>query len=219
MEPAAGMMRGKGARLVSGLASLALHALAAAGVLVAAGMEPPSVRRDPVRLTVVTLTPTAPPPAPPEKSEAPVRVGGEPRLAAPPEPQRLPAPVATGAPAPGAGQALPLVAAVEDRPAALPPPPVTASSTATELATYQQALWRHIAARRPRGPGLSGETTIRFRIAPTGALLSAEIATSSGSANLDRIALRGLHLASPMPAPPASLGPERLVFTVPVRFH
>ena len=219
MESAADTGQGRGARLVSGLASLALHALAAAGVLVAAGMEPPSVRHDPARLTVVTLTPPAPPPAPPVRSEAPARAGGEPRLAAPPEPQRLPAPVAASAPAPGAGQALLLVAAAEVHPAAPPPPPAAAPSTAGELATYQQVLWRHIAARRPRGSGLSGETTVRFRLAPSGALLAAEIAVSSGSANLDRIALRSLRLASPMPAPPTSLPPERLVFTLPVRFH
>ncbi len=210
------------ARLVSGLASLALHALAAAGVLAVSGMEPPSAPHGPARLTVVTLKAEAHPPAPRPRGKAQSRAGGEPRPAAPPTLSREPRPLLAA----GSAPALPEVPVVEVQKAvqSAPPPPSSPPPARQEraddgFAAYRHALWRHIAARRPQGGGLSGETTVRFRLSPNGALLSAEIAGSSGSANLDRIALRTLRLASPMPAPPAGVAAERLAFTLPVRFH
>ena len=223
MRLAASAQQDGKARLVSGLASLALHALAAAGVLAMSGMEPPSVPHGPARLTVVTLKAEAHPPAPRPRVTAQSRAGGEPRPAAPPTLAREPRPLLAA----GLASALPEPPAAEPRQAAPsappppPPPPVQARQDRADdgFAAYRQALWRHIAGRRPQGGGLSGETTVRFRLSPNGALLSAEIAGSSGSANLDRIALRTLRLASPMPAPPAGVAAERLVFTLPVRFH
>ena len=220
---AAGAEQGGGARLVSGLASLALHALAAAGVLAVSGVEPPPVRHGPARLTVVTLKAEAHPPVPRPAAAPRQRAGGEPRPAAPPILAQVPRPVLAA----GLAPALPEAPAAEPRQAAPsappppPPPPVQARQEQADqaFAAYQQALWRHIAARRPQGGGLSGEVTVRFRLSPSGALLGAEIVGSSGSANLDRIALRTLRLASPMPAPPAGMAAERLVFTLPVRFH
>jgi hypothetical protein len=79
MGSAAGTGQGGKARLVSGLASLALHALAAAGVLAVSGMEPPSVPHGPARLTVVTLKAEARPPAPEPEETVHPRAGGEPR--------------------------------------------------------------------------------------------------------------------------------------------
>lgn len=218
---AAGTGRDGGTRLVSGLASLALHALAAAGVLAVSGVEPPSAPHGPARLTVVTLKAEARSPAPRPQATIRSRAGGEPRPAAPPIIPVMQRPALAGAAAvagPAAPAAQPRAEVVP--PAPPPPPPIVRGEQADEaFVAYQQALWRHIAARRPRGAGLSGEATVRFRLSPSGALLSAEIAGSSGSANLDRIALRTLRLASPMPAPPAGVSAERLTFTLPVRFH
>lgn len=218
MGSAAGTGQGGKARLVSGLASLALHALAAAGVLAVSGMEPPSVPHGPARLTVVTLKAEARPPAPEPEETVHPRAGGEPRPAAPPILAQAPEQSFAAGPAPALPEAP--VAQVRQAPALPPPPPPVRQERAEDgFAAYQQQLWRHIAARRPQGAGLSGEVTVRFSLSPAGALLSAEIAGSSGSANLDRIALRTLRLASPMPAPPQGVASERLVFTLPVRFH
>lgn len=218
MGSAAGTGQGGKARLVSGLASLALHALAAAGVLAVSGMEPPSVPHGPARLTVVTLKAEARPPAPEPEETVHPRAGGEPRPAAPPILAQAPEQSFAAGPAPALPEAP--VAQVRQAPALPPPPPPVRQERAEDgFAAYQQQLWRHIAARRPLGAGLSGEATVRFRLSPAGALLSAEIVGSSGSANLDRIALRTLRLASPMPAPPQGVASERLVFTLPVRFH
>ena len=218
MGSAAGTGQGGKARLVSGLASLALHALAAAGVLAVSGVEPPSVPHGPARLTVVTLKAEARPPAPEPEETVHPRAGGEPRPAAPPILAQAPEQSFAAGPAPALPEAP--VAQVRQAPALPPPPPPVRQERAEDgFAAYQQQLWRHIAALRPQGAGLSGEATVRFRLSPAGALLSAEIAGSSGSANLDRIALRTLRLASPMPAPPQGVASERLVFTLPVRFH
>ena len=218
MGSAAGTGQGGKARLVSGLASLALHALAAAGVLAVSGMEPPSVPHGPARLTVVTLKAEARPPAPEPEETVHPRAGSEPRPAAPPILAQAPEQSFAAGPAPALPEAP--VAQVRQAPALPPPPPPVRQERAEDgFAAYQQQLWRHIAARRPQGAGLSGEVTVRFSLSPAGALLSAEIAGSSGSANLDRIALRTLRLASPMPAPPQGVASERLVFTLPVRFH
>lgn len=216
---AAGVGQGGRARLVSGLASLALHALAAAGVLAVSGVEPPSAPHGPARLTVVTLKAEARSPAPRPQATIRSRAGGEPRPAAPPIIPVMQRPALAGAAA-VAGPAAPAAQPRAEVVPPAPPPPIVRGEQADEaFAAYQQALWRHIAARRPRGAGLSGEATVRFRLSPSGALLSAEIAGSSGSANLDRIALRTLRLASPMPAPPVGVSAERLTFTLPVRFH
>ncbi|HQE00619.1 MAG TPA: TonB family protein [Novosphingobium sp.] len=218
MGSAAGTAQGGRARLISGLASLALHALAAAGVLAVSGVEPPSIPHGPARLTVVTLKAEARPPAPEPEETVHPRAGGEPRPAAPPILAQAPEQSFAAGPAPALPEAP--VAQVRQAPALPPPPPPVRQERAEDgFAAYQQQLWRHIAARRPQGAGLSGEATVRFRLSPAGALLSAEIAGSSGSANLDRIALRTLRLASPMPAPPQGVASERLVFTLPVRFH
>ncbi|HPZ48089.1 MAG TPA: TonB family protein [Novosphingobium sp.] len=219
MGSAAGTAQGGRARLISGLASLALHALAAAGVLAVSGVEPPSIPHGPARLTVVTLKAEARPPAPEPEETVHPRAGGEPRPAAPPILAQAPEQSFAAGPAPALPEAP--VAQVRQAPALPPPPPPAVRQERAEdgFAAYQQQLWRHIAARRPQGAGLSGEATVRFRLSPAGALLSAEIAGSSGSANLDRIALRTLRLASPMPAPPQGVASERLVFTLPVRFH
>ena len=225
MESVAGAGQGGRARLVSGLASLALHALAAAGVLAVSGVEPPSIPHGPARLTVVTLKAEAHPPAPKAPGAVQSRAGGEPRPVRPPTLPIMPRPALAGAAA-SAQPAAPAPAPAPRAEAALPalpppPPPPTARREQSDdaFAAYRQTLWRHIAARAPRGTQPGGEATVRFRLSPSGALLSAEIAGSSGSANLARIALRTLRLASPLPAPPAGVSADRLVFTLPVRFH
>lgn len=66
---------------------------------------------------------------------------------------------------------------------------------------------------------MSGITVLRFRLSPQGALLSAEVATSSGNLNLDKIALRTVRQAIPMPPPPDGATGDQLVFTVAVEFN
>lgn len=64
----------------------------------------------------------------------------------------------------------------------------------------------------------SGTVVVRFTVAPTGELLSREVAASSGSPLLDEAAVRSLERAAPFPPMPsgASIGP--LVVSVPFRY-
>ena len=66
---------------------------------------------------------------------------------------------------------------------------------------------------------MSGSAVIKFRINSDGVLLEADIVQSSGNLNLDRIALRTIRQATPLPKPPASLLNNDLVFTIPINFH
>lgn len=67
---------------------------------------------------------------------------------------------------------------------------------------YAAMLWQRIAARRPEGLHLPGTAVVLFTLDGTGRLTAIDVRQSSGSALLDRIALRTVHRAAPFPAPP-----------------
>ncbi len=70
------------------------------------------------------------------------------------------------------------------------------------VANYPGQVVRQITRlRRPRAPD-RGAVTVAFSISRSGALASASIARSSGSAALDRVALDHIRRAAPFPAPP-----------------
>lgn len=111
-------------------------------------------------------------------------------------------------------------------PAPLPPvavtPPETerpAAADASTLRTYAARLWAHIAARRPPGLRLEGTTTVAFTVTPEGATENVSIARPSGNAMLDRLAVRTVRLAAPLPAPPTALDDGQLRFTIPFSFR
>jgi len=218
---------GRGSRTRHGAAlagSLLLNLLLLAGV-VAAMRGPdflPSGNRP--ALVSISIAPkpqkTTPPPSntPPtdKPSLAPTR----------PAPQDNPAPLPTaprGAPpANTAAITLPdpkpaLVPAAA--PTMAPPPPNRPAPGADRLDAYRQQLWHRILAARPRRASGTGTVTIRFRIDRKGALVSTEVAGSSGQFLLDRLALQAVRKAAPFPAPPAEMDDAGLTFTVPVAFH
>lgn len=68
---------------------------------------------------------------------------------------------------------------------------------------YPGRVNRHIAKRGRPSVGVKGRAVIRFTISANGRLASASVARSSGSAKLDRAALRLVRRAAPFPRPPA----------------
>ncbi len=72
--------------------------------------------------------------------------------------------------------------------------------------------------RFPKGSREQGTVGVRFSIDPSGQVLSASIARSSGSPELDSAAIDMVRRASPVPAPPPEIARARMNLTVPVRF-
>lgn len=87
------------------------------------------------------------------------------------------------------------------------------------MAAYAAQLRHLILARRPPRTGGGGETVIAFRLDRSGALVESTVATGSGSVRLDRLALRMVRQAAPFPAPDPAIAGDRLLFTLPIRFH
>lgn len=67
---------------------------------------------------------------------------------------------------------------------------------------YAAMLWQRIATRRPDGLHLPGTALILFTLDGAGRLTAIAVRQSSGSALLDRIAMRTVRQAAPFPAPP-----------------
>lgn len=103
--------------------------------------------------------------------------------------------------------------------AAPAPDPAPSVSSAALRDRYADLLWRHIAARRPQGIRLSGEAELVFTVDRSGAVSEIAIGRSSGNAMLDRLALRTVQRAAPMPAPPEALGKGPFRFTIAVTFE
>jgi protein TonB len=87
-------------------------------------------------------------------------------------------------------------------------------------ASWQSLLMGHLERhkRYPSGAqsrGEGGVAYVRFSIDERGNVLSASLARSAGSAELDREVIALVHRASPVPAPPAG---ARRSITAPVRF-
>lgn len=212
------MDEGGRVRIGSALAALALHVLAFAAAIAigSSGAAPGKSKTD--HLTVIALEP-------PRPSQPAVR----PRSVAAPtqsEPSPMPKTVLQ-VPPPGLVTRGPAAAVAEAKAlpppaaeaAAPPPPPRSAPPSPTALGGYTRTLWQHIAAHRPRGIRMSGTTVVRFRLSPQGTLISAEVAASSGNLNLDKIALRTVRQAIPMPPPPDGATGDQLIFTVAVEFN
>lgn len=205
-------------RLGAALAALGLHVLALAAALMLGALPAGKGNRDTGHLTVIALEPprsaaTRQAPArgaPARQAVAPAAAPAETAVSSP----RQPAPVqAAGLPSKPAIPAAPT--SIE----AAPPQREVRDAGKAAAAAYASRLWQHIAARRPHGTQLRGTVVVRFRLSPAGSLLDAGIASSSGNLNLDRIALRCLRQAAPMPPPPDGLTGDQLVFTVPVEFR
>jgi len=197
-----------GTRITAILVSATLH-LAAAALVIGGGAETPPAT--PRHTTAITLLPplaepeeAAPTPAPPSQTLPPERS----KVAPPAEPQVVGAAVPAVLP-PAPSMVPPIVQTT-------PPPP---SNDDALRADYARQLWQWIAARRPQGLRLDGEAVVTFRVARDGRLSDIELARSSGSKPLDRLALRTVRLSAPVPAPPEALPDDALRFTLTFHFR
>jgi len=82
--------------------------------------------------------------------------------------------------------------------------PRTASAQGNaDASNYAGKVKRKILRARRKSVNIRGAVLVTFRIADSGALVSANIARSSGSKRLDQIALSQVRAAAPFPSPPA----------------
>lgn len=110
-----------------------------------------------------------------------------------------------------------------EAPVSLPSPPPSFGETRgvsdDDLRAYAQLVWERIARTKPRDVRSSGTAVIRLTISLSGALLLAEVVTSSGSDTLDQLAIETVAQAAPFPPPPAGTREGQLSFTVPFQFR
>lgn len=180
----------------------------------------------------------AAPPAPPTVKTAsrPPAPTPLPSPFAPPAPAAEPLPSPAAAPpqpAPAAaprGDATPTTAAQPAAPRADTAPPRKGAREGMEVdaphgkgADYMSRLRSWLEAhktypKRAKMMRLTGVTTVRFAMDRSGRLLSCEVVTGSGHADLDREAIAMLHRATPFPAPPHTVKGERIEVTTPIEF-
>ncbi|ENT04592.1 energy transducer TonB [Brucella sp. 63/311] len=98
----------------------------------------------------------------------------------------------------------------------------TSASAGVIWAKWTSRLQYHMArnARFLQGKSRNtrGEAHVAFVIDPSGNVLSARIAVSSGDPAVDQLALEAARRASPVPAPPAAIAKARMPITMPLLF-
>ena len=199
-----------GARITAILVSAALHLAVAAFVFGGRADTPPVPALHTAAITL--LPPVAEPDevvtpapasrtAPPERSAAPPRAA--PEIVVPSLPAILP-------------PAAPAVQTITQPPRPETPPPSNADAVRDD---YARQLWRWIATRRPQGLRLDGEAVVAFSVARDGTLSDIQLARSSGSTSLDRLALRTVRLSAPVPPPHEALPDDALRFTLTFHFR
>ncbi len=90
------------------------------------------------------------------------------------------------------------------------------------ITLWQRSLVRRLeAAKRLIGsaPHAAGAASVAFHIDARGALVAERVASSSGSAALDKAAMTLVRMAAPFPAPPPGAGEREMFFVVPIRFR
>lgn len=146
--------------------------------------------------------------APPQHSVTPTRAAT--RLTAQPEtqpePRPAPKPVVKPPSDQGSARAERQGSADGQRSATAPasaakPAAQSPAAGNSDLTNYAGKVWRKIQRARPNSTH-SGTTVIALSISARGRLTSVNIARSSGSPQLDQLALRAARKAAPFPAPP-----------------
>ena len=129
-------------------------------------------------------------------------------------------PASTGDPQSSAPRARPTAAAQVPQAAAAPVPPTPQVPTA--LAGYQRAVAEKIerassmdARRVAATPQVTALTVLGIKVDRKGAPVEVWVVRSSRQTALDQRALRSVHAAAPLPAPPASVlaGGDRVAFS------
>ena len=205
-------------RLLAVAAAAMLHVVAAVLVLLVptATLAPPVTGPALRVFEVAAVVPELPPP--PAKQHPPGAAASAAAPAALPASAQPPVTKMATVPAAAANAAVaPASAAVS----AGVPAAVVAADPAVQQAVrdrYARQLWQHILEWKPPGATVAGTAVVQFAIDRGGALRQLALAQSSGSARLDRIALRSVRLAAPMPLPPAELGDDDLSFSLAFSF-
>ena len=206
--------------------SLAIHAAAVTWMLSATAIPSRSdPTATPFEIELVRQPEPKPvtPPLPPSEPDAPTPIPAKPEAqpaAARPIRIKPPAAVMRTPVEPAEAAAVTPAATIAAEPA---PAPVTASPAVSlsldeELRAYGQLVWSQVTRRKPRTATYPGTTIIRFALSTAGSLLLTEVAESSGSPSLDRLALDAVNSAAPFPPPPAGAGETQLRFTIPFHF-
>jgi protein TonB len=185
-------------------AAPAMAAPRAPGVTEAAPLAVPETT--PARDGPVVQTAAADTPRPHSRAEPPEPAPPEATAGRRPEPQR---PRATPAPPAPKGSAAQPSRAGDATGVAQGTAARTQSGTGGEAtsdgraaAAYPQLVSHHLARQRRPNTQASGGATIAFTVSANGGLVSAAVVRSSGSAELDRLALALVQGAAPFPAPP-----------------
>lgn len=179
----------------------------------------PQAEAAPVETIEVPLPPPLPLSAeltPPEKKIEPPKERPKPK----PKPkekvrnEKPPAPRTSAAPALNATPA-PRVAA---------PSAGASSSNSMSPANWRSQLMAHLNRNKrypseARARGEQGRPRVAFTINRSGAVLSARLVGSSGSASLDEEAVAMVRRSSPVPPPPPEMAGSSFSFTVPVLFN
>lgn len=152
------------------------------------------------------------PERPSRVESAPVASGTEPLSAASPEAGKSPSREDASPAAKGGVTAL---VETGDAPTRSASPAAASPGAVREYARYvSQAL----AKTKPKGAGRSGTVKIRLELSSNGKLAAAEIAKSSGSRQLDDMALEAVRRTR-FPAPPAGMSAGQLTYEVPYHFR
>ncbi len=94
-----------------------------------------------------------------------------------------------------------------------------ASASTGALLAYAAHVRARLAGHKPPAGGRRGTAIVAFGISPTGAIVYADVARSSGNAALDRAAVDAVRGAAPFPPPPAGATPPQLMFSIPFKFE
>lgn len=112
--------------------------------------------------------------------------------------------------------------AAQDRAApveAAPVPGASAAASAAMQASWRGTLMAHLNRYKRFPSGASpGTVQVSFRIDRAGRVMAASLVRGSGDAALDEEAVAMIRRASPVPAPPDTVGGTTIALAVPVRF-
>ncbi|MFQ0813323.1 energy transducer TonB [Brucella anthropi] len=82
----------------------------------------------------------------------------------------------------------------------------------------QSHMARNVRFLQRKSRNAKGLVQVTFVIDPSGNVLSARLAGSSGNPDVDQLALEAARRASPVPAPPAAIAKARMPITLPLLF-
>lgn len=94
-----------------------------------------------------------------------------------------------------------------------------ASASSGSILSYAAHVRARVAGNKPSGGGLHGTAVVSFGVTLSGGLAYASVARSSGSAQLDQLAVAAVRGATPFPTPPAGAAPGQLRFSIPFHFQ